>query len=122
MLKRQPSFTPTGKTSVADTGKIDDSTKFTIFNPNGIEKTELDLSSTGTMIDGIESALSIAKYDELESAQNNVKDAMLEKGDPEHANFWGRMLTEAGKLFENISIAGNRPAITYDPFIAKSQV
>ena len=92
MLKRQPSFTPTGKTSVADTGRIDDSTKFTIFNPNGIEKTELDLSSTQTMLDGIDTALKVTDNG-LSDAQNNVQNAILNDSDPTHGNFWGSILT-----------------------------
>ena len=92
MLKRQPSFTPTGKTSVADIGKMDDSTKFTIFNPNGIEKTELDLSSTQTMLDGIDTALKVTDNG-LSDAQNNVQNAILNDSDPTHGNFWGSILT-----------------------------
>jgi len=63
MLKHQPSFTPTGKTSVADTDKIDDSPTFTIYNPNGREKAILDLQQTETALDGIEAAMNIADND-----------------------------------------------------------
>ena len=93
MLKHQPSFTPTGKTSVADTGKIDDSPTFTIYNPNGREKAILDLQQTETALDGIEAAMNIADND-LQNAQENLLGAINEKtGDPSHANTWGSILT-----------------------------
>lgn len=121
-LKRQPSFTPTGRTSVADTGAQKESNTFTIYNPNGKEKAILDLDVSETMLEGIETAYSVAdQEDELQKAQDNLKDAINGEGDPTHGNSWGQMWTEVGKLFQNMSISGNRPAITYDPSIGIAQ-
>lgn len=121
-MKKQPSFTPTGRTSVANTGKQKESNTFTIYNPNGKEKAVLDLDVSETMLEGIETAYSVADQDdELQNAQDNLKDAINGEGDPTHGNSWGQMWTEAGKLFQNMSISGNRPAITYDPSIGITQ-
>lgn len=121
-LKRQPSFTPTGRTSVADTGKQKESNTFTIYNPNGKEKAVLDLDVSETMLEGIETAYSVADQDdELQNAQDNLKYAINGEGDPTHGNSWGQMWTEVGKLFQNMSVSGNRPAITYDPSIGITQ-
>ena len=121
-LKRQPSFTPNGRTSVADIGAQKESNTFTIYNPNGKEKAILDLDVSETMLEGIETAYSVAdQEDELQKAQDNLKDAINGEGDPTHGNSWGQMWTEVGKLFQNMSVSGNRPAITYDPSIGIAQ-
>lgn len=120
MLKHQPSFTPTGKTSVADIGKIDDSPVFTIYNPNGKEKAILNLQQTETELDGIEAAMSVADND-LQEAQKNVLTAINEKdGDPTHGNMWGDLFESIVKSLSDNRFAGDNTEAAVNSVIYKN--
>lgn len=92
MLKAQPTFTPTGKTSRADTGKQKEPTTFDIYDPKTMDKVTLDLDIKQTMLEGIDTAMSVTN-EALGDAQENVRNSIVNDADPRHGNFWGTLLT-----------------------------
>ena len=81
----QTQFTPTGKTSKADDGKQVKISSFDITKKDSPQDT-MDLC-----ISAINEAMSVANWDEID-AQQNLQSAINKEGDPEHGNFWGKLM------------------------------
>lgn len=92
MLKAQPTFTSTGKTSRADTGKQKEPTTFDIYDPKTMDKVTLDLDIKQTILEGVDTAMSVTD-EALGDAQENVRNSIVNDADPRHGNFWGTLLT-----------------------------
>ena len=90
MLKAQPQFTPTGKTSKADEGKPSQNVTYNmpkIQDYNNISDYALDLS-----INAIQEATSIANNDAMDSESRLLSSIKESDQDPTHGNFWGNLM------------------------------